>query len=162
MHSLAQQSGLIGAIDRNVQLLKSHFPHHESDHGLNIAYNAMTGGTCMEDLEHKRSDDAYLDALDTTRIPDPTTTCDFCRRFKTADDVNTLQKALAETRHQACQRRNPRRVQGRLGYLIQGRMGISSAADFIASDKRDAANHEPIGQSSVARRRSGRKRHRGG
>ena len=37
MHSLAQQSGLIDAIDRNVQLLKDHFPYHESDHVLNIA-----------------------------------------------------------------------------------------------------------------------------
>ncbi len=44
IHSLAQQSGLVDAIDRNVQLLKFDFPYHESDHVLNIAYNAMTGG----------------------------------------------------------------------------------------------------------------------
>ena len=24
-----------------------HFPYHESDHVLNIAYNAMTGGQCQ-------------------------------------------------------------------------------------------------------------------
>ena len=47
MHSLAQQSGLIDAIDHHVQLLKVHFPYHESDHVLNIAYNAMTGGQCQ-------------------------------------------------------------------------------------------------------------------
>ena len=99
MHALARQSGLIDAIDRNVQLLKFHFPYYESDHVLNIAYNAMTGGQCLEDLELKRCDEAYLDALGTTRIPDPTTAGDFCRRFTTADDVNALQKALAETRH---------------------------------------------------------------
>jgi len=104
IHSLAQQSGLIEAIDRNVELLKVHFPYHESDHVLNIAYNAMTGGQCLEDLELKRSDEAYLDALGTTRIPDPTTAGDFCRRFKTAADINTLQKALAETRHQVWKR----------------------------------------------------------
>lgn len=104
IHSLAQQSGLVDAIDRNVQLLKFHFPYHESDHVLNIAYNAMTGGQCLEDLELKRRDEAYLDALGTTRIPDPTTAGDFCRRFTSADDVNTLQKALAETRHQVWKR----------------------------------------------------------
>ena len=104
MHSLAHQCGLIDAIDRNVQLLKVHFPYHESDHVVNLAYNAMTGGQCLEDLELKRSDEAYLDALCTTRIPDPTTSGDFCRRFKTADDVNTLQTALAETRLKVWQR----------------------------------------------------------
>ena len=56
----------------------------------------MTGGQCLEDLELKRRDEAYLDALGTTRIPDPTTAGDFCRRFTSADDVNTLQKVLAE------------------------------------------------------------------
>ena len=71
---------------------------------LNIAYNALSGGQCIEDLEHRRRDEAYLDALGTTRIPDPTTAGDFCRRFKTADDVNTLQNALAETRHKVWQR----------------------------------------------------------
>ena len=99
MHSLAQQSGLIDSIDHHVQLLKDHFPYHESDHVLNIAYNAMTGGQCLEDLELKRSDEPYLDALGTTRIPDPTTAGDFCRRFTTAAEINALQKAQAETRH---------------------------------------------------------------
>jgi len=64
--SLAQQSGLIDSIDRNVHLLKFHFPYHESDHVLNIAYNAMTGGQCLEDLELKRGDEAYLDGFGTS------------------------------------------------------------------------------------------------
>jgi hypothetical protein len=41
IHSLAQQCGLVESIDSNVQLLQNHFPYHESDHVLNIAYNAM-------------------------------------------------------------------------------------------------------------------------
>ena len=82
MHSLARECGLIEAIDRNVELLHVHFPYHESDHVLNIAYNALTDGTCLEDLEGKRNDEAYLDALGTKRIPDPTTAGDFCRRFE--------------------------------------------------------------------------------
>ena len=67
MHSLARECGLIEAIDRNVELLKVHFPYHESDHVLNIAYNALTDGRCLEDIEHKRNDEAYLDALGAKR-----------------------------------------------------------------------------------------------
>jgi len=63
IHSLAQQCGLVEAINSNLQLLQNHFPYHESDHVLNIAYNAMTDGTCLEDLKRKRADEAYLNAL---------------------------------------------------------------------------------------------------
>ena len=55
---------------------------HESDHVLNPAYNVLAGGTCIEDLELLRNDEAYLDALGASRIPDPTTAGDFCRRFE--------------------------------------------------------------------------------
>ena len=51
---------------------------------LNIAYNLLAGGTCLEHLELLRSDEAYLDALGARRIPDPTTAGDFCRRFDAA------------------------------------------------------------------------------
>ena len=98
MHSLARQSGLSDAIDRRVQLLKVHFPYHESDHVLNIAYNALCDGKCLEDLELRRRDEAYLNALGTTRIPDPTTAGDFCRRFQTAAAIDSLQQAIAEAR----------------------------------------------------------------
>jgi hypothetical protein len=73
IHSLAQQCGLVEAINSNVQLLQNHFPYHESDHVLNIAYNAMTDGTCLENLKKKRCDEAYLNALGTQRIPDAST-----------------------------------------------------------------------------------------
>ena len=98
MHSLARECGLIEAIDRNVKLLQFHFPYHESDHVLNIAYNALTDGKCLEDLELKRSDEGYLDALGTKRIPDPTTAGDFCRRFQTDAHIEALQKAIDEAR----------------------------------------------------------------
>ena len=98
MHSLARQCGLIEAIDRNVELLQFHFSYHESDHVLNIAYNALTDGRCLEDLELKRNDEAYLDALGTKRIPDPTTAGDFCRRFHSVQDVTSLQRAIDEAR----------------------------------------------------------------
>ncbi len=89
MHLLARRLGLIEAIDRRLQLLKIHLPYHESDHVLNLAYNALCDGTCLQDLELRRNDEVFLDALGARRIPDPTTAGDFCRRFQ-AHHVYTL------------------------------------------------------------------------
>jgi Transposase DDE domain group 1 len=89
IHLLARRIGLIDAIDEKLHLLKIHLPYHESDHVLNFAYNALCDGTCLQDLELRRNDEVYLDALGAQRIPDPTTAGDFCRRFQ-ATDVYTL------------------------------------------------------------------------
>jgi len=100
VHLLARQSGLIANLDRRLQLLKIHQPYHESDHVLTIAYNIIAGGDCLEDLELLRQDEGFLDALGATRIPDPTTAGDFCRRFDEAavwtlmDTVNQTRQAL--------------------------------------------------------------------
>jgi hypothetical protein len=72
-------------------------PYHESDHVLGIAYNVLCGGTCLQDIEQRRQDEVYLDALDAQRIPDPTTAGDFCRRFDEAA-IEALQAAINETR----------------------------------------------------------------
>jgi hypothetical protein len=56
---------------------------------LNLAYNALCEGTCLQDLELRRNDEVYLDALGARRIPDPTTAGDFCRRFS-PDAIQTL------------------------------------------------------------------------
>ncbi len=98
LHRLARQVGLIDAIDRRLVLLKIHLPYHESDHVLNLAYNPLCGGTCIEDIELRRTDAVFLDALGARRIPDPTTAGDFCRRFDEAD-IRSLQSAFHETRH---------------------------------------------------------------
>ena len=97
MHLLARQSGLIGALDQKLHLLKRHLPYHESDHVLNIAYNILCHGDCLEDLERLRNDEVYLDALGAQRIPDPTTAGDFCRRFEAAD-VETLMDTINAVR----------------------------------------------------------------
>jgi len=89
--------GLIDALDEKMFLLKRHLPYHESDHVLNIAYNILAGGTCLEDIEHRRNDEVFLDALGAQRIPDPTTAGDFCRRFK-REHVEILQKLINEIR----------------------------------------------------------------
>jgi len=97
MHLVAQRSGLIDRIDQSVQVLKIHLPYHESDHVLGIAYNILCGGTCLEDIELRRNDEVYLDALGAQRIPDPTTAGDFCRRFD-EPTLDILQEAINETR----------------------------------------------------------------
>jgi hypothetical protein len=97
MHLLVRKLGLDTMIDRYVEVLKIHLPYHESDHVLNIAYNLLAGGTCLEHLEQRRTDEAYLDALGTRRVPDPTTAGDFCRRFRGAD-IFLLQEVFNETR----------------------------------------------------------------
>src|SRR5262249_20988568 len=93
IHALARQVGLIDAIDRRLHLLKFHFPYHESDHVLTLAYNALTDGTCLQDLELRRQDEVFLDALGARRLPDPTTAGDFCRRFSEAS-IRQLQDAV--------------------------------------------------------------------
>jgi Transposase DDE domain group 1 len=97
MQLLVERLGLADAIDRRLHLFKIHLPYHESDHVLNVAYNALSGGTCLEDLELRRQDEAYLNALGARRLPDPTTAGDFCRRFG-ASDIRTLLEVFDETR----------------------------------------------------------------
>jgi hypothetical protein len=97
MHRLAQSTGLVAALDQHVEVLKVHLPYHESDHVLGIAYNVLAGGTCLQDIERRRQDEVYLDALGAQRIPDPTTAGDFCRRFDEAA-IEALQTAINETR----------------------------------------------------------------
>jgi len=97
MQLLTKQTGLTKAIDGKLKLLKRHLPYFESDHVLNIAYNILCNGDCLEDIERLRNDEVYLDALGAERIPDPTTSGDFCRRFSQAD-VETLMDTINEIR----------------------------------------------------------------
>ena len=90
MLQLAVSLHLRDLIDEHLHVLKEHRPYQESDHVLNIALNLLAGGTCLEDLELRRNDENYLDALGAERIPDPTTAGDFCRRFS-REDVEILQ-----------------------------------------------------------------------
>jgi hypothetical protein len=98
IHQIARTVGLIDALDRNVRLLKVHLPYHESDHILNIAYNVMTGGTCLEDLELRRNNEVYMNALGARRIPDPTTAGDFCRRFVSDEQIIRMMQAINDVR----------------------------------------------------------------
>ena len=107
-HLLACNSGLVDAINENVQLLKRHLPYHESDHVLNIAYNTLTGGTCLDDIELRRNDEVFLDSLGVERIPDPTTAGDFTRRF-CEEDIIELMEATNSIRPKLWKKRLCRR-----------------------------------------------------
>ena len=96
-HQVVVQSGLIAGIDSGVKVLKLHRPYHESDHVLNVAYNALCGGQTLDDIELRRNDEAYLDTLGATAIPDPTTTGDFCRRFA-GEQVESLMDIINQAR----------------------------------------------------------------
>jgi len=96
-HLLACNTGLVDAINENVHLLKRYLPYHESDHVLNIAYNTLTGGTCLDDIELRRNDETFMDGLGVERIPDPTTAGDFTRRF-CEEDVVELMEAINSKR----------------------------------------------------------------
>jgi hypothetical protein len=89
--------GLAGEIDSSLDLLKLHKPYHESDHVLNIAYNALCGGQRLQDIEARRCDRVFLDGLGTESLPDPTTAGDFCRRFDPAS-ILALQDAINRAR----------------------------------------------------------------
>jgi hypothetical protein len=96
-HQLARDIGLLKAIDRRLRILKQYAPYTESDHVFNIACNALCGGDCLQDIELRRNDVNFLNALGAQRIPDPTTAGDFCRRFSKAH-INTLQDIYDDVR----------------------------------------------------------------
>jgi len=106
VHQMVNHIGLREVIDENLSLLKYHRPYLESEHVLNIAYNVLCGGRTLDDIELRRNDLAYLDALGARSIPDPTTAGDFCRRFEELD-VWRLMEAINEVRVEVWRRRGP-------------------------------------------------------
>ena len=61
---------------------------------LNLVFNALCGGTCLQDIDLRRGDRAFLDGLGVSSLPDPRTARDFCRRFDNGD-VMALQEAIS-------------------------------------------------------------------
>ena len=106
IHLMVNKLGLRQEIDSRLHLLKKHLPYHESDHVLNLSYNALLEGVRLEDIELRRNDEAFLDGLGAQRIPDPTTSGDFTRRFE-EDDILAL-KEIANTVRQRVWRQQPR------------------------------------------------------
>lgn len=106
MQKLVKRLDLDDAINNRLHLFKIHNPYFESDHVLNIAYNILCNGECLEDIERLRNDEVYLDAVNADRIPDPTTAGDFCRRFE-AGNVEELQDVINEVRLKVWKQQDP-------------------------------------------------------
>ncbi len=96
IHEMVGKLGLVETLNA-IDIFKQHRPYHESDHILNIAYNALCGGRVLDDIEIRRDDAAFLDMVGARMIPDPTTAGDFCRRFDTGDVVELMAR-INETR----------------------------------------------------------------
>ncbi len=103
-HKMVKQIGLAEELDKQLHLLKIHKPYYESDHILTIAYNILTGNKRLEDIEHLRQDEGFLNALGADRIPDPTTAGDFTRRFE-GWEIERLQNAINEVRQRVWRHR---------------------------------------------------------
>jgi len=58
---LVKALGLAGEIDASLDLLALHKPYYESDHVLNVAYNALCGARTLDDIELRRADQVFLD-----------------------------------------------------------------------------------------------------
>lgn len=110
IHKLARKVGLPGRIDDELKILKAHKPYHDSDHILNIAYSPLCGGRVLDDIELRRNDEAFLDALGAESIPDPTTAGDFCRRFA-REDIERLMEIVNEARLDVWRRQGPEFVE---------------------------------------------------
>ena len=67
-------------ISLSVKLLKIHNPCHESDHVLNLAYNALCGGACIEDLELRRQSLEYYELAGRPPRPRPALNDRACAR----------------------------------------------------------------------------------
>ena len=133
MHRLVRHVGLVDDLNEHVELLKAHLPYYESDHVLNIAFNALCGGERLEDIELLRNDEVYLDALGAKRIPDPTTAGDFCRRFGRWD-IESLQSAINESRLRVWAQQPPEFFEEAVieadGTLIPTKGECKAGADF--------------------------------
>lgn len=97
MLTMVQKLGLTSMIDERIPVLKCRRQYHESDHVLNFALNALAGGTCLEDIERLRQNEALLKNLSARSLPDPTTAGDFCRRLD-ADRIEALQDVINDVR----------------------------------------------------------------
>ena len=138
VQQLVKHVGLARALDDQLVLLKRHLPYHESDHVLSLAYSVLCGGHCLEDLEIRRQDVGFLEAIGARRIPDPTTAGDFLRRFGAAD-VETLMDVVNDVREEIWAQQLPAKRQLALidvdGTVVETTGQCREGADFHYSGR---------------------------
>ena len=69
MQLLVKNLGLDEAINRRLRLFKLRNPYFESDHILNIAYNILCNGECLEDIERLQTMKCILTQLALIEYP---------------------------------------------------------------------------------------------
>ena len=106
--TLVRSLGLAQDLDRELSLLASHRPFHESDHVLTHVYNLFAGGTCIEDIADLQTSEPVRRMLGANRIPDPTTAGDFLRRFD-AEALKTLDQVIDRAQEKVWKRRYGKR-----------------------------------------------------
>jgi len=80
----------------------------------------------LEDIELRRNDEVFLDALGTERIPDPTTAGDFCRRFYEGS-IRALLEAADDARLKVWARQ-PKQFFQRATIDLDGTLVVTSGA----------------------------------
>jgi len=111
------------AIDKRVKVLKEHKPYHESDHVVAQAVSLYVGGTCLEDIASVQHDEALKRMFGAERLPDPTTSGDFLRRFGAELNPGALQ-ALEDSVDEVQSRVH------RVVYPRKGRRGRMAVVDL--------------------------------
>lgn len=106
MLKLARDVGLTAKLDEELHVIQRPHPYTDADHVLNIALNILCGGRVLDDIEIRRNDLVFLDALGARSIPDPTTAGDYCRRFD-AEAVLRLMMIVNDIRVQMWRRQGP-------------------------------------------------------
>lgn len=106
MLKLARDVGLVEKLDDELDVIQRPHPYTDAAHVLNIAFNILCGGRVLDDIEVRRNDLVFLDALGARSIPDPTTAGDYCRRFD-AEAVLRLMMIVNDIRVDMWRRQGP-------------------------------------------------------
>jgi hypothetical protein len=109
---LVRSLGIARDLNRELSLLSSHRPFHESDHVLTHVYNLYAGGTCIEDIADLQTSEPVRRILGADRIPDPTTAGDFLRRFD-EDALRSLDQVIDQAQEKVWKRRYGKRKAAR-------------------------------------------------
>jgi hypothetical protein len=87
--------------------------------------NMMCGGLTLDDIELRRNNEAFLDAIGAEALPDPTTAGDFCRRFDEHHN-RALMDAINDVR---------------VGVWKQDKSGLTSRTAVIDADGTMVSTH---------------------
>lgn len=82
VHQLAERLEVAPVIDSAVRVLRRCKWYTESDHVLTLAYNMLSGGDTLSDINRLRVDEGVSRLLGGARIPHATTVGDFLARFE--------------------------------------------------------------------------------